>query len=250
MTLTYSTITKKFDYCFKQRKNRCKIDKNYNPSLSNREIPGTMKLIHSPLGRWTKHRARYFMITTSQRTALRRMPWQLRKNRACSGILWYFREDYPKYVSTGVRSHTGCDIRATYIYPGGEGVERAGGGAQGATINPARRINIPNRSNARNPRARMELFSRAPNWTLICDSDCYKLKGIPTLSLPLLHDLLDLINARCIASAGPALYSETHALILSRGRWLWKRASRTRVRMCADLRRYNWNYAWPRITFL
>lgn len=57
----------------------------------------------------------------------------------------------------------------------------------GATINPARRINIPNRDSverAESARALAELFSRAPNRTLICDSDCHKLKGMPTLSPP------------------------------------------------------------------
>lgn len=59
----------------------------------------------------------------------------------------------------------------------------------GSTINPARRINIPNRDSverAESARARAlaELFSRAPNRTLICDSDCHKLKGMPTFSLP------------------------------------------------------------------
>lgn len=87
----------------------------------------------------------------------------------------------------------------------------------GAMINPTRRINIPNRNpveraESARARARSELFSRAPNRTLICDSDCRKLKGMPILSssssslfssslLPLLRDLLDLINVRCMADA-------------------------------------------------
>lgn len=78
-------------------------------------------------------------------------------------------------------------------------------------INPARRINIPNRNpveRAESARARPELFSRAPNRTLICDSDCHKLKGMPILSPspPLLHDLLDLINVRCMAVARDAIH--------------------------------------------
>lgn len=169
------------------------------------------------------------------------MPLKLRKNRARSGILWYFREDYPKYVSTGVRSHTGCDIRAIHIHPS-DGRRTGEWGA--IPINPARRINIPNRDpleRVESARARTELFSRAPNRTLICDSDCHKLKGMPTLSLSLLHDLLDLINARCIARCGTcatcAVQRETRSSSRVNddyGKDSWERAC-DYVQICVDI---------------
>jgi len=194
------------------------------------------------------------MIIANQRTALHRMPLKLRKNRGrVRASFDIFERIIPSTCPRACIPIQDCDIRAIHIHP-------SDGGRTGkweVTINPARRINIPNRDpveRVESARARTELFSRAPNRTLICDSDCHKLKGMPTFSLSfsLLHDLLDLINARCIARCGTcatcSVQRETRSFSRANddyGKDPWERACH-----CADLCRYNWNYIRSKVIFL
>jgi len=131
-------------------------------------------------------------------------------------------------VFMGVRSQDAIFERHTYIQMGMEGGETRGNDKSGSSNKYSE--SRPGRARGIHARARTELFSRAPNRTLICDSDCRKFKGMPTLSLPLLHDLLDLINARCITGAGfahPMLCIVRHAHPLAR--MMIRKDSRTRV---------------------
>jgi len=186
-------IKKRFDYCFQRRENHRKINRDYNLSLSSHEIPGTTR-INSFTVRWTKDHARYFTIIVNQRMTLRRMPLELRIGRIRASFD-IFERIIPRYTCPWTCVPIQDAIFERYTYTQGE---RGTGGIRGNDKSGSSNKYSESRpGRARGIRARMELFSRAPNRTLICDSDCHKLKGMPTLSLSLLHDLFDLINARC-----------------------------------------------------
>jgi len=86
------------------------------------------------------------------------------------------------------RFHTGCDIRATYIDISGSvrGMKEEGGRRSNDKSGSPNKYSESRLGRACGicvrARALAELFSRAPNRTLICDSDCHKLKGMPTFS--------------------------------------------------------------------